>query len=184
MNSKKKDKQNLHLSLGRDMLNQISIEGERLVSGQADPIDSIAPGLKRIEGVDFLEFINSESEKKQLQNVVNLLESDHPKTKGLWEKIIDCSIKSDFKGVAQSLACIHENLIRDYDPAVIARTKADKFAIRMGKHLDVVRGDGITTMRGIADKFNDLGVTSFHNKSWSHATVMKLIHRRRDMGLE
>lgn len=65
-----------------------------------------------------------------------------------------------------------------------SKNSADEFAKEMGSELEKVRREGITSVRKIADRFNQLNIKSFKGGEWSHNTVKNLIHRRRDLGLE
>lgn len=62
--------------------------------------------------------------------------------------------------------------------------KADRFAEEMGQHLQKVREEGIFTQKGIADRFNELGIKSSRNSNWHQNSIKELIHRRRALGLE
>lgn len=66
----------------------------------------------------------------------------------------------------------------------IMKNKADEFADMMGECLDMIRADGYTSTRKIAERFNELGIKSARGGKWSHDTVSKLIRRRKELGLE
>ncbi|OEK01141.1 hypothetical protein BFP97_06295 [Roseivirga sp. 4D4] len=184
MAKKKGNQKKLRSDTGSDMLNRVVGLNEILKSEPVDPFIALAPSLAEKKGDKLLDFVEDESDKKQLKNVIDLLEKEHPETQGIWAHLIESGIKSDFQAVATVLNELRGKLKTGYDPAEFNRLKADQFAINMGKHLEAVRKDGKSTMRDIADRFNELQIPSFHNKTWSHSTVMKLLHRRRDMGLE
>jgi len=67
---------------------------------------------------------------------------------------------------------------------VDSKNNADIFAETMGDNLQKVRNEGHTTMRSIADRFNELGIKSARGYDWSHTTVNQLIKRRKNLGLE
>lgn len=65
-----------------------------------------------------------------------------------------------------------------------SKSRADIFAETMSENLQKVRNEGHTTMRSIADRFNELGIKSARGYDWSHTTVNQLIKRRKALGLE
>ena len=54
----------------------------------------------------------------------------------------------------------------------------------MGIHLNRVRNEGNISTRKIAERFNELGVTTKRGKEWSNVTVHNLIKKRQELGLE
>ena len=67
---------------------------------------------------------------------------------------------------------------------VQSKNRADNFAEQIGKDLQKVRKEGHTTVRSIADRFNELGIKSARGNDWTHGTVFQLIKRRKTLGLE
>lgn len=64
-------------------------------------------------------------------------------------------------------------------------TKAsNEFAEGLTEDLDKVREEGHTSTRAIAKRFNELGIKTLRGGQWHHTSVVLILKRRKDLGLD
>ena len=118
------------------------------------------------------------------KKMIGVLSEKFPKHADEISSVFTSMINHDPVKVAEAL---QEGFLKRIERQDVGETKsrmADEFAKEIGEKLEMVRGEGFASARKIAARFNDLGIKSFQGKSWSHTSVNKLIHRRRQLGLE
>ena len=62
-----------------------------------------------------------------------------------------------------------------------SKSRADEFALSMLPHIKEAAEEGVTTTRGLADRFNDLEIKSARGHEWTHSTIHQLKTRLREL---
>ncbi len=154
-----------------------------------------AEGFKMITGrlSNSYNAINKLSEKLDDQNFIDgLIHSDSDIIELLKEDsdFRDEMLRDELfikmaRAISNTVAYTTEKL-KPSNPkiGVQSKNRADNFAEQIGEDLQKVRKEGYTTVRSIADRFNELGIKSARGNDWTHGTVFQLIKRRKKLGLE
>ena len=147
-------------------------------------LQQFLPGQNARTESQLEEFLVKISENQELKNTLKYLVDKYPKAAEAWTGIISLVPESNYNTLAEYFKMINETIDLGHNPGKLKKHRTEQFAIEMGQHLDRVRSEGHTTVRDIADRFNQLGIATFHNKKWNHDAVHRVIVRRRKMGLE
>lgn len=69
------------------------------------------------------------------------------------------------------------------DIGVQSRSRADEFAVSILPHIKEAAEEGVTTTRGIAERFNDLEIKSARGYDWTQTTIQQLKTRLKKLKL-
>lgn len=149
-------------------------KGNKKVSYTKDEIDAVSNIISEPAFLDYML-----QEKKSLREAF----ADDPRSKDLLEQNPDLESLVDSFSSAMEYS-LSSGKIRNPQLGESNKKRAEEFAEQMGEYLKKVRGEGHTTVRAIADRFNELGIKSARGYEWSPTTIHQMIQRRRKLGLE
>lgn len=122
------------------------------------------------------------------KNMIDILEQVRDEgittTRGISERLNKLDIKSA-RGGEWSHTAVGNLMKRLVNLDMIEGVKDTvTFAKDMRANLQKVKDEGITTTRGIAKKFNELGLKTARGKDFSHIAVFRLIEKCKELDLE